>query len=82
MAQQQGRSNVLDNYVTVAERVEQFYKAYPAGRVNTVIVEHDREAGFVLVRAEVFRTPDDAQPSSTGHAFEIRAESYVTKLLT
>jgi hypothetical protein len=31
------------------------------------------------MRAEVYRSPDDAQPAATGHAFEVRGESYVNK---
>lgn len=78
MAQQQGR-NVLDNYVTVAERVASFYQSYPAGRITTNIVEHDTQSGFILMRAEIYRSGDDAQPAATGHAFEVRGESYVNK---
>ena len=78
MAQQQGR-NVLDNYVTVAERVASFYQSYPAGRITTQIVEHDTQSGFILMRAEIYRSGDDAQPAATGHAFEVRGESYVNK---
>lgn len=75
----QGRQNVLDNYVTVAERIAAFYQTYPTGRICTQILEHNEETGFILVRAEVFRSTDDAQPSSTGHAFEVRGDSYVNK---
>jgi hypothetical protein len=69
----------FEDYVPVAERLEKFYAAYPEGRVLTAIVEHDREAGFILMRAEVYRNADDAQPAATGHAFEIRSEGYVQK---
>ncbi|HEY0545281.1 MAG TPA: hypothetical protein VGC91_07905 [Pyrinomonadaceae bacterium] len=69
----------LDDYVTVAERIADFYEAYPAGRILTAILEHDREAGFVVVRAEVYRTAEDTMPSATGHAYEIRTESHVNK---
>jgi len=77
------RSNVsrdrFEDYVTVAERIEQFYAAYPQGRLLTSIIEHDREAGFVLIRAEAYRNAEDTMPASTGHAFEVRGESYVNK---
>ena len=69
----------FEDYVPVAERLERFYERYPEGRVTTSIVQHDLETGFVLMRAEVYRGPDDAQPASTGHAFEVRGESYVNK---
>lgn len=69
----------FEDYVPVAERIEQFYAAYPEGRLLTSIIEHDREAGFVLIRAEAYRNSEDTMPSSTGHAFEVRGESYVNK---
>jgi hypothetical protein len=66
-----------DDYVTVAERVEKFYAKFPEGRLLTAIVEHDAETGFVLVRAEAYRQKDDALPSSTGHAYELRSAGHV-----
>ena len=69
----------FEDYVPVAERLERFYERYPDGRITTAIVQHDLDTGFVLMRAEVYRTPDDAQPAATGHAFEVRGESYVNK---
>jgi hypothetical protein len=69
----------FEDYVPVAERLERFYERYPDGRITTAIVQHDLETGFVLMRAEVYRSPDDAQPAATGHAFEVRSESYVNK---
>lgn len=77
--QQQNRGNPLQDYVTVAERIEKFYEKHPTGRINTTIIEHDAERGFILFRAEVFRNPDDAMPSSTGHAYEYRDGGYVQK---
>lgn len=80
MAQNQNqRGNQLDNYVPVAERVDKFYQRFPEGRILTSIVEHDRESGFVLVRAEVYRTPDDVSPAATGHAYEYKDAGYVQK---
>ena len=75
----QQRNDRYDNYVPVAERIEQFYGRYPDGRICTIILEHDRESGFVLIRAEVFRHADDAQPAATGHAYEYKDAGYVQK---
>lgn len=77
--QVQSRNNPIQDYVTVAERIEKFYDRYPEGRIITHIVEHDAERGFILMRAEGYRTPDDAQPAATGHAFELRSEGYVNR---
>jgi hypothetical protein len=73
------RNDRFEDYVPVAERLEKFYERFPDGRVITHIIEHNSETGFVLMRAEVYRSPDDAQPAATGHAFEVRGESYVNK---
>src|SRR5207237_4541536 len=69
----------FEDYVPVAERLEKFYERFPEGRVITHIIEHNMETGFVLMRAEVYRNADDAQPAATGHAFEVRSEGYVQK---
>jgi hypothetical protein len=69
----------FEDYVPVAERLEKFYERFPDGRVNTFIVQHDLESGFILMRAEVYRNAEDAQPAATGHAFEVRSEGYVQK---
>ena len=37
----------------------------------------NEETGFVCIKAAVFRCLDDAEPSATGHAFEIRGQGYV-----
>src|SRR5919204_3327727 len=66
-----------EEYITVHERIEKFYAKFPQGRVITTILEHDRESGFVLVRAEVFREPDDALPAATGHAYELKSAGHV-----
>lgn len=66
-----------DEYVTVHERIEKFYAKWPQGRILTSIVEHNAETGFVLVRAEVYREPDDALPAATGHAYELRSAGHV-----
>ena len=79
MAQQRGGGDRFENYVPVADRLEKFYERFPDGRVMTQIVEHNQAEGFVLMRAEVYRTPDDAVPAATGHAYEVRGESYVNK---
>lgn len=73
------KNDRFEGYVPVAERIDRFYERFPEGRIVTSIVEHDAESGFILMRAEVFRAPDDANPAATGHAFEVRSESYVNK---
>lgn len=79
MSRPAGTRDRFEDYVPVAERLEKFYERFPDGRITTAIVEHNLESGFVLMRAEVYRSPDDAAPAATGHAFEVRGESYVNK---
>src|ERR1043165_7241135 len=66
-----------DEYITVHERIEKFYAKFPEGRILTSIVEHNEETGFILMRAEVYRQPDDALPAATGHAYELRSAGHV-----
>ena len=66
-----------DEYITVSERIEKFYAKFPQGRILTSIVEHNAETGFILIRAEVYRDPEDALPAATGHAYELRSAGHV-----
>lgn len=69
----------LSNYVPVNERLLLFYKDFPNGRVITELIEHDRESGFVIFKASIFREKEDAEPSTTGFAFEEKTQGYVNK---
>src|SRR5215210_2113756 len=66
-----------DEYITVSERIEKFYAKFPQGRILTNIIEHSAETGFILIRAEVYRDPEDALPAATGHAYELRSAGHV-----
>jgi pyruvate/2-oxoglutarate dehydrogenase complex dihydrolipoamide acyltransferase (E2) component len=66
-----------DEYITVHERIEKFYAKFPQGRIITTIIEHNEETGFILMRAEVYREPDDALAAATGHAYELRSAGHV-----
>jgi len=76
---QQGTKPAYADYEPVADRISAFYEKHSDGRIITVIIEHDQERGFILMRAEVYRNPDDAQPASTGHAYELKSEGYVNR---
>ncbi|MEK7855280.1 MAG: hypothetical protein AAB288_04255 [Acidobacteriota bacterium] len=69
----------LENYVPVHERLAKFYRDNPDGRITTSIIDHDREKGFVLIQANVYRTLLSDRPAATGHAFEERSVGYVNK---
>jgi hypothetical protein len=66
-----------DEYITVHERIEKFYARFPRGRIITTIIEHSAETGFILIRAEIYRDPEDALPAATGHAYELRSAGHV-----
>lgn len=68
----------LDDYVPVHERIEKFYATNPAGRILTNIERLD-DGGLVLFKASVYRSNDDAEPASTGHAYEQANSSYINK---
>lgn len=56
----------LKDYVDVAERLREFYKENPGGRIITSIVEMTDKR--VVVKAEAFRKSDTAAPSGVGHS--------------
>lgn len=67
----------LSKYIPVHSRITSFYEKYPDGRIVTELVSLNEETGFVCIKASAFRSRDDAEPSATGHAFEIRGQGYV-----
>ncbi|HMO79499.1 MAG TPA: hypothetical protein PKD24_01790 [Pyrinomonadaceae bacterium] len=67
----------LSKYIPVHARISEFYEKYPDGRIVTKIMRLNEDSGFVCIKASAFRNGDDAEPSSTGHAFEIRGQGYV-----
>ena len=67
----------LSKYIPVHTRIAEFYDKYPDGRIVTEIIRLNEDSGFVCVKASAFRNLDDAEPSATGHAFEIRGHGYV-----
>ena len=56
----------LKDYVDVAERLREFYKENPTGRIITTIVEMTDKR--VVVKAEAFRKSDTEAPSGVGHS--------------
>jgi hypothetical protein len=62
----------LEDYETVEERLEKFWKEYPDGRIETELVE--ASASRFIVFARIYRTEADPKPWATGLAFEIISE--------
>lgn len=59
----------LKDYVPVNHRILEFYDKFPKGSIQTQILDINEKR--VLMRAEIFRAPDDPKPC-TGHAEETR----------
>lgn len=55
-------------YAPVAERITQFYSAFPSGRIVTDLIS--RTEGEVVFRASVYRDRGEASPAATGWAAE------------
>lgn len=62
------------NYVMVNERIKAFRYVFPLGTISTEILEDDGER--VTVKAYVY---DGGTLLATGHAFEVKAASYINK---
>lgn len=60
-------SYLPEDYESVEDRIRDFYRDHPSGRITTHLVE--RAHSEVVFRAEVFRELDvDPHPAATGHA--------------
>lgn len=62
------------SYVMVNERIKAFRYVFPLGTISTEILEDDGER--VTVKAYVY---DGNTLLATGHAFEVKAASYINK---
>lgn len=63
----------LDNYEASRERLERWLKTYPAGRIETRIVEFSPDKGYVLVEAKGFRNQEEIQPAGIDYAYGYQA---------
>jgi hypothetical protein len=62
----------LQDYIEVKDRIAEFWKQHPEGRVLTRVVEYNAER--VLLFAEVYTDRADPRPAATGYAEEVRSE--------
>ena len=68
---------VLQNYETVAQRLERFWTDHPSGRISTELLEGG--SGYWIFKARIYSKADDAEPISTGHAHETIGASQINK---
>ena len=67
----------LSNYEPVANRIQTFWKTYPAGRIITEIkLINETE---VVVQASVFTDREDARPAAVDWAHETRGSSNINR---
>lgn len=67
----------LDEYTTVRERVIEFWKRYPNGRIEGEILEWSDKR--FIVAAHLYRETKDEKPFSTGFANEVITDRGVNK---
>ena len=67
----------LDEYTTVRERVIEFWKRYPNGRIQGEILEWSDKR--FIVAAHLYRETTDDKPFSTGFANEVITDRGVNK---
>jgi hypothetical protein len=67
----------LSQYTTAQERIDEFWKVYPNGRIATEILE--ASTNRFIVKASIFTTVDDVHPLSTGLAQEEIGSSNINK---
>lgn len=68
----------MSQYMTVAERIDIFWKNYPSGRLHTELVHFSPEQ--VVIRAEVYLDRDDERPVTVDYAEERPETSPVNKV--
>jgi hypothetical protein len=65
----------LDNYEDVAARIKRLHATFPSNRVETLIVDFNAQAGYILIECRIYREYEDEKPSAIDYAFG-RVESY------
>jgi hypothetical protein len=63
----------LENYETVAERIEKFWVKYPNGRIDVKIVFQDGTR--YIIQTDIYKEVTDALPFATDFAEEIRSNA-------
>ncbi len=64
----------LENYETVEDRLKQYWKDNPNGRIWTEVVHETEDGSCVTIRALVYINADDSNPISTGIAQETKGQ--------
>ena len=62
-------SNFLENYETANDTIIRFRRENVTGRIVTHVQDSDLAAGWILVRAEIYREYEDTVPSAVDFAY-------------
>ena len=66
-------ANPLENYESVAERIEKFWMHYPMGRIETKLIFQD--GSRYIVQTDLYRDVNDLVPFATDFAEEVRSNA-------
>ena len=64
-------------YVTVNERIKEFWKRFPEGRILTELLDNVNDTCYI--RAMVYANRTDEKPVATGLAYERESSSFINK---
>lgn len=64
---------VLENYETVAERIEKFWMRYPNGRIDVKLIHQD--GSRYIVQCDLYKDLQDMIPFASDFAEEIRSNN-------
>jgi len=67
-------SNFLEGYEDVNARIIRVRSEYPTLRLVAYIEDIDITKGYILVKAEAYKTYEDEKPSAVDYAFEMRSD--------
>lgn len=64
-------------YIPVNERIKEFWKRYPEGRILTNMVSNND--GVCIMRVEIYTNKEDTIPTTTGYAYEREGSTFINK---
>jgi hypothetical protein len=59
----------LAEYETVLQRIKRFRDEFPAGRLETSIIDVNLKEGYILIEARAYREHEDTVPAAVDYAY-------------
>lgn len=69
----------LQNYISVQERINAFWKEHPDGAIRTQLASDPKDFDRCRYQAEVFTHRDHIEPDAVGYAFELAGTGMANK---